>query len=92
METVGRADASARYPFFALKEQKGHGSEKADVEKGAATEDGAAVVAIEFSMRGVCTLWPHWLQYDTMHHYRLRGSLYKRLVDYYGDILYECFI
>jgi len=91
MEKVGRADASARYPFFALKEQKEHGSEKADVEKGAATEDGVAVVAIEFSMRGVCTLWPHWLQYDTMNHYRLRGSLYKRLIDYYGNILYECF-
>jgi len=91
MEKVGRADASARYPFFALKEQKEHGSEKADVEKGAATEDGAAVVAIEFSMRGVCTLWPHWLQCDTLNHYRLCGALYKRLIDYYGNILYECF-
>ena len=73
MQKVGRADASARYPFFALKEQKEHGSEKADVEEGAAAEDGVAVVAIEISMRGVCTLWPHWLQCDTMNHYRLRG-------------------
>jgi hypothetical protein len=47
MQKVGRADASARYPFFALKEQKEHGSEKADVEEGAATEDGVAVVAIK---------------------------------------------
>ena len=91
MEKVGRADASARYPFFALKEQKEHGSEKADVEEGAATEDGVAVVAIEISMRGVCTLRPHRLQCDTMNHYRLRGSLYKRLIDYYGNILYQCF-
>jgi hypothetical protein len=53
MQKVGRADASARYPFFALKEQKEHGSEKADVEEGAATEDGVAFVAIEISMRGL---------------------------------------
>ncbi len=26
MQKVGRADASARYPFFDLKEQKEHGS------------------------------------------------------------------
>ena len=61
------------------------------MEEGAATEDGVAVVAIEISIRGVCALWPHWLQCDTMNHYRLRGALYKRLIDYYGDILYECF-
>ena len=79
VQKVGRADAS-----------KEHGSEKADVEKGAATKDGVAVVAIELSMRGVCTLWPHWLQCDTMNHDRLRGSLYKQLVDYYGNILYAC--
>ena len=51
MEKVGVADASARYPFFALKEDKEPASDKADVEEGAATEDGAAVVAIEISMR-----------------------------------------
>jgi hypothetical protein len=77
MEKVGRADASAWYPFFALKEHKEHGNEKADVEKGAATEDGVAVVAIEFSMRGVCTLWPHWLQCDTMNHFRLLIMFYS---------------
>ena len=91
VEKDGIADASARYPFFALKEEKEHASEKADVEEGAATEDGVAVVAIEISMRAVCTSWPHWLQRDTMNHYRLRGSLYKRLIDYYGNILYQCF-
>ena len=47
MEKVGIADAYARYAFFALKEDKEPASEKADVEEGAATEDGAAVVAIE---------------------------------------------
>ena len=54
------------------------------MEEGAATEDGVAVVALEISRRGVCTFWPHWLQCDTMNHYRLRGSVYKRLIDYYG--------
>ena len=63
MEKVGgTAHAPAQYPFFALKEQKERASEKADVEEGAATEDGVAVIAIEISMRGVCALWPHWLQ------------------------------
>ena len=89
VQKVGRADASARYPFFALKEDKEPSSEKADVEEGLATDDGVAVVAVEFSMTGVCALWPHWLQCDTMNRYRLRGSLYKRLIDSYGDILYQ---
>ena len=92
MEKVGIADASARYPFFALKENEKPASEKADVEDGAATEDDVIVVAIEISIRGVFTLWPHWLQCDTMNHYRLRGSLYKRLIDCYGNILYQCFL
>ena len=90
MEKVGIADASAWYPFFALKEDEEPASDKADVEEGAATEDGVAVVATEISMRGVCALWPHWLQCDTMNRYRLRGSLYKRLIDCYGNILYQC--
>ena len=75
MEKVGIADASTRYPFFALKKDKDPASNKADVEEGAATEDGVAVVAIEITMRGVCTLWPHWLQRNTTKRYRLRGSL-----------------
>ena len=90
VEKVGIADAYARYPFFALKEDKEPASEKADVEEGAATEDGAAVVAIEISIRGVCTLWHRWLQCDMMNRYRLRGSLYNRLIGCYGDILYQC--
>ena len=92
MEKVGIADASARYPFFALKEDKEPAIQKVDVEEGATTEDGAAVVAIEISMRGVCTLWAHWFQCDTMNPYRLRGSLYKRLIDCYGNILYTVVI
>ena len=40
MEKVGIADASARYLFFALKEDKEPASDKADVEEGAAAEDG----------------------------------------------------
>ena len=90
MGKVGVADAYARYPFFALKEDKEPASEKADVEDGAATEDDVIVAAIEISMRGVCALWPRWLQCDTMNRYRLRGSLYKRLIDCYGNILYQC--
>ena len=89
MEKVGIADASARYPFFALKEDKEPASEKADVEDGAAIEVDV-MATIEISMRGVCTLWPHWRQRDTMNRYRLRGSLYKRLIDCYGNILYKC--
>ena len=38
VENVAIADASARYPFFALKEHKEPASDKADVEEGAATE------------------------------------------------------
>ena len=60
MEKVGTAHAPAQYPFFALKENKEPASEKADAEDEAATEDDAIVVATEISMRGVCTLWPHW--------------------------------
>jgi hypothetical protein len=92
VEKVGIAGAYARCPFFALKEDKEPASEKADVKGGAATEDGVVVAPIEITMRGVCTLWPHWLQCDTMNRYRLRGSLYRRLIDCYGHSLYSVFV
>jgi len=44
-ENVGIAEASARYPCFALKEDKEPASEKAYVEDGAATEDDAIAAA-----------------------------------------------
>ena len=49
-------------------------------------------VELEFTMRGVCTLWPNLLQCDTMRRYRLRGSLYKQMIDCYGNPLYTLLV
>ena len=92
VEKFGTAAAPAQYPFFALKEDKEPANEKADVAERADTEDGVVVAPIEITMRGVCTLWPHWLQRDTMNRYRLRGSLYRRLIDCYGHGVYSVFM
>ena len=73
--------------FFVLKEE----SDEPDCKK-ARVDDAMVVVPMEFTMRGVCTLWPHLLQYDPLSCYRLRGSLHKTLIDYYGNLLYSVLI
>ena len=44
--------------------------------------DDLVAVAMDFTTRGVCTLWPQLLQRDILSRYRLRGLLYNRLIDY----------
>ena len=73
--------------FFVLKEESG----ETDYKK-ARVDDAAVVVPMEFTMRGVCALWPHRLQCDPLNCYTLRGSLHKTYVDYHGHLLYSVFI
>ena len=73
--------------FFVLKEE----SDESDCKK-ARTDDATVVVPMEFTMRGVCALWPHRLQYDPLSCYTLRRSLHKTLIDYHGHLLYSVFI
>ena len=56
----------------------------ARVEERVPAGDDLVVVAMEFTTRGVCALWPQLLQRDTLSRYRLRGPLCKRLIDCYG--------
>jgi hypothetical protein len=73
--------------LFVLKEE----SDGPDRRK-ARVDDATVVAPMEFTMRGVCTLWPHLLQCDTLNCYRLRGSLHKTLIYYYGNLLYSVLI
>ena len=73
--------------FFVLNEE----SDEPDCKK-ARVDDAMVVAPMEFTTRGVCTLWPHLLQYDPLSCYRLRGSLHKTLIDYYRDLLYSVLI
>ena len=73
--------------FFVLKEE----SEEPGLKK-ARLDEATVVAPMEFTTRGVCALWPHLLQCDTLNCYRLRGSLRKTLIDYYGNLLYSVLI
>ena len=55
--------------FFVLKEESG----EPDCKK-ARVDDSTVVVPMEFTMRGVCALWPRRLQYDPLSCYTHRGS------------------
>ena len=73
--------------FFVLKEEN-DGPDR----KKARVDDATFFLPMEFTMRGVCALWPHLPQCDTLNCYRLRGSLHKTLIDYYGNLLYSVLI
>ena len=88
----GTVDAPTQHPFFALTDDAEPASKKVRVEERAPTGDDLVVVAMEFSARGVCALWPQLLQRDTRSHYRLRGPLRKRLIDCYGNTLYTVLV
>ena len=88
----GTVDAPTQHPFFALTEDTEPASKKVRVEERAPTGDDLVVVAMEFTIRGACALWPHLLQCDTLSRYRLRGPLQKRLIDCYGDTLYTVLV
>ena len=88
----GTVDAPTQHPFFALTEDTEPASKKVRVEERAPTGDDLVVVAMEFTTRGVCALWPQLLQCDTLSRYRLRGPLHKRLIDCYGNTLYTALV
>ena len=58
------------------------------VEELMCVQDDVVVAPMELTMRGVCALWPHWLQSDSLNCYKLRGSLHKALIDCHGNTLY----
>ena len=88
LQKDGTVHAPTQHPFFALTEDTEPASKKVRVEEQAPTGDDLVVVAMEFTTRGVCTLWPQLLHCDSLSRYRLRGPLHKRLIDCYGNTLY----
>ena len=88
----GRLAAPDRYPFFLLRECREPASKRACRDERSLILPDTVFVELEFTMRGVCTLWPNLLQCDTMRRYRLRGSLYKQMIDCYGNPLYTLLV
>ena len=80
------------FPYFPLREDCEPASKRACRDEGRSTRFDAVFVELEFTMRGVCAMWPNVLQCDTMRRYRLHGSLYKQLTDCYGNPLYTLLI
>ena len=81
-----------RYPFFLLREYREPASKRACRDEKSSILSDTVFVELEFTTRGVCTLWPNLLQCDTMMRYRLRGSLYKQMIDCYGNPLYTLLV
>ena len=88
----GHLAAPDCYPFFLLREDREPASKRACGDERRSILSDTVLVELEFTMRGVCTLWPNLLQRDTMKRYRLRGSLYKQMIDCYGDLLYTLLV
>ena len=88
----GRMAAPDRYPFFLLREYREPASKRVCRDERSSILSDTVFVELEFTMRGVCTLWPNLLQCDTMRRYRLRGSLYKQMIDCYGNPLYTLLV
>ena len=88
----GRLAPPDSFPYFSLREDCEPASKRACADEGISTRSDAVLVELEFTMRGVCTMCPNILQCDTMHRYRLRGSLYKQLIDCNGNPLYTLLI
>ena len=84
--------APDRCPYFPLREDAEPTNKRARGDEGRSTRSDVVLVELEFTMRGVCTMWPDMLQCDTMKRYRLRGSLYKQMTDCYGNPLYAILV
>ena len=80
------------FPYFSLREDYEPASKRSRTDEGSSTPSDTVLVELEFTMRGVCTMWPSTLQCDTMRRYRLHGSLYKQVTDCYGNLLYTLLI
>ena len=76
----GRLAAPDRYPFFLLREHREPASKRACGDERRSILSDTVLVKLEFTTRGVCTLWPNLLHRDTTKRYRLRGSLYKQMI------------
>ena len=80
------------FPYFPLREDSEPTSKRARGDERRSTRSDDVLVELEFTMRGVCTMWPNMLQCDTMRRYRLHGSLCKQMIDCYGNPLYTLLI
>ena len=80
------------FPYFPLREDSEPTNKRACGDEGRSLRSDAVMVELEFTMRGVCTMWPDMLQCDTMKRYRLHGSLYKQMIDCYGNRLYTILV
>ena len=80
------------FPYFPLREDSEPTSKRARGDERRSTRSDDVLVELEFTMRGVCTMWPNMLQCDTMRRYRLHGSLYKQMIDCYGNPLYTLLV